>query len=438
MRRLLTIALVLCLALSTAHAQEHTTEAKTLFRAGIQAFNAGDLDEARRLLESAVSKGLSSRSLNYNLGVVYYKLGLYEEAEQTFRTLIPTRQKALAYYNIGLTALARENQDAATQAFQNVLASDPDDNLISLATRQLERLDPTMHAASPRKRWAGLVSIGGGYEDNVALFPDTAPRKLDSGFVETLAAASYYLYGDSSAGLRSDIKFYSRQYPSEHTFDLQVIQAGAKWVQKTAPGVISVGLGGDYIWRDRRSRERRARLMAGITTLDCPGPGARCLVRAEATQIFPLPGFDAYRGQMYRLDAHYRLRPGNWTAELKYRADYNDRDNLDTGEEFFSVSPERHGLDAGIEYDLTDQLSVEAAAGFRFSYYRTPHQLIVPEGRQTIRREDKRHTLSVGTTYRFSRRTSLSLDLDRIDNNSNIDRYSYDRHTVTASLAVGF
>ncbi|AHI33035.1 hypothetical protein AU15_05365 [Marinobacter salarius] len=212
MRRLLTIALVLCLALSTAHAQEHTTEAKTLFRAGIQAFNAGDLDEARRLLESAVSKGLSSRSLNYNLGVVYYKLGLYEEAEQTFRTLIPTRQKALAYYNIGLTALARENQDAATQAFQNVLASDPDDNLISLATRQLERLDPTMHAASPRKRWAGLVSIGGGYEDNVALFPDTAPRKLDSGFVETLAAASYYLYGDSSAGLRSDIKFYSRQY----------------------------------------------------------------------------------------------------------------------------------------------------------------------------------------------------------------------------------
>lgn len=136
MRRLLTIALVLCLALSTAHAQEHTTEAKTLFRAGIQAFNAGDLDEARRLLESAVSKGLSSRSLNYNLGVVYYKLGLYEEAEQTFRTLIPTRQKALAYYNIGLTALARENQDAATKAFQNVLASDPDDNLISLAKKK--------------------------------------------------------------------------------------------------------------------------------------------------------------------------------------------------------------------------------------------------------------------------------------------------------------
>jgi hypothetical protein len=46
--------------------------------------------------------------------------------------------------------------------------------------------------------------------------------------------------------------------------------------------------------------------------------------------------------------------------------------------------------------------------------------------------------MSVGTTYRFSRRTSLSLELDRTDNDSNIDRYSYDRHTVTASLAVGF
>lgn len=178
--------------------------------------------------------------------------------------------------------------------------------------------------------------------------------------------------------------------------------------------------------------------MAGITTPNCPGPGSRCLVKAEAAQVFPESGFEAYQGQMYRLDAQYRIRPGNWSGKLRYRAEYNDRDNLDTENEFFSVSPERHGLDASVGYDLTNKLTLEAGAGFRFSYYRTPHQLPIPEGTQTTRREDKRYTFSVGTTYRFSARTSLSVNLDRTDNDSNIDRYRYDRHTLTASVAVGF
>jgi len=438
LRRFLPVVLAVCVALSTASAQGKTPEAKAHFRAGVQAFNEGELDKARRYLESAAEQGLSSRSLSYNLGVVYYRLGLYKKAEQTFRQLIPTRQKALAYYNIGLTALARENQPEAAEAFREVLASDPDENLISLATRQLERLDPKAAPSVVRKRWAGLISVGAGYEDNVALFPDTAPEKLDSGFIETLAAASYYLYGDAMAGLRSNLKLFSRQYPSEHDFDLQVIQAETRWLQQTAPGQISVGLGGDYIWRDRRSRERRARLTAGITTRSCPGPGSQCLIKAEAAEIFPESGFEAYQGQMYRLDAQYRIRPGNWSGKLRYRAEYNDRDNLDTENEFFSVSPERHGLDASVGYGLTNKLTVEAGAGFRFSYYRTPHQLRIPEGSLTIRREDKRYTLSVGTTYRFSARTSLSVDLDRTDNDSNIDRYRYDRHTATASVAVRF
>lgn len=438
MRRFPPFVLAVCLALSFTGVQAKTPEAKAHFRAGVQAFNDGELDKARRYLESAASQGLSSRSLSYNLGVVYYKLKLYEKAEQTFRELIPTRQKALAYYNIGLTALAREDKTAAAEAFQEVLASDPKENLITLASRQLERLDPEAARPSRKKPWAGLISVGGGYQDNVALIPDTAPQKLDSAFTEAFAAGSYYLHGDARAGLRSDLKLFSRQYPSEHDFDLQVIQAEAKWLQQTAPGQISVGLGGDYIWRDRRSRERRARLTAGIASRSCPGPGADCRMKAEVAGIFPEKGFEAYQGQMYRLDVQYRIRPGNWSGKLKYRAEYNDRDNLDTGNQFFSVSPERHGLDATIGYHLSNRLTLEAGAGFRFSYYRTPHQLRRGENLQTIRREDQRYALSVGTRYDLSARTSLKVDLDRTDNDSNIDRYSYDQHTATASIAVGF
>lgn len=432
------MALLVSMFFVPASVEGNTPEAKAHFRAGTQAFNDGELDKARRYLESAAALGLSSRALVYNLGVVYFRLELYQEAEQVFRQLIPTRQKALAYYNIGLTALARENRQAAAEAFREVLDADPESNLASLASRQLERLNPKTAPTPAKKRIAGLLSLGAGYENNVALFPDSAPQKLDSSFIDAFAAASAYLYGDALTGLRSDFRFFTRQYPSEQAFDLQILQAETRWVQQTNPGQLSIGLGGDYIWSDQRTRERRARLFTGITIRNCPGQGSQCTVRAEIAQVFPASKFEAYQGQAYQLDARYRIRPGKWFGEMRYRAEYNDRDNLETRNEFFSVSPERHGLEASLGYALTGRLTLEAGAGFRFSHYRTPHQLRIPEGIQTVNREDKRYNLSVSTSYRFSGRTSLRLDLDHTDNVSTIDRYGYGRQTVSANVSVGF
>jgi hypothetical protein len=428
--------LIVFLALGAINAQGASTDAKALFRAGIQAFNDGNLENARRHLESAAELGLKARSLTYNLGVVYFRLQLYDKAKTTFHQLIPTSQKALAYYNIGLIALARDDTPAASEAFKQVLASEPDENLITLATRQLKRLAPDTQNKPASRLWSGLISLGGGYGNNIALFPDTAPTKLNSGFTEAIAAASGYLYRDGTSGLNSSLKLYSRHYPSEHRFDMQIIQADAGWVERAAPGRINVGVGGDHIWRDQQTRERRGRLFAGLRTRHCPGSQALCSIRVEAMQVFPSSSTEAYGGQMYRLDARYQTEIGQWSGDLKYRAEYNNRDNLKTPDEFFSLSPQRHGIKGTIDYALTPKLTLETGAEFRFSYYRTPHELRIMEARQEIRREDKRYRYALAASYRLTNATSLALDLKHTKNSSNIDRYSYNRQTATLSFAI--
>ena len=439
MSRILPPLLFVFLMFSSVHAAAATSDAQAQFKAGIEAFNAGNLEQARALLDSAAGMGLNTRSLAYNLGVVYFQLAQYDKAENAFRTLLSTSQKALAYYNIGLTKLARGDQSAAADAFESALAANPKDKLAKLAKGRLRKLRPDDTAkAAGASDWQGLVSLASGYETNVALFPDSAAETIDSSFVESIAAASGYLYRQDSSGVNATVKAYTRQYPSAHDFDLHVAQAETGYTRSTGQTLWNVGMGGDYIWRDRRTREKRARLFVGLKSTGCPGESAVCSIKAEAMQVFPEQDFDAYRGQRYRLDTRYRTSSGDWSGDIRYRGEYNDRDNLETDNEFFSLSPERHGLRASLTYSLTPQVSLEAKTGFRYSYYRDPHQLQVREGVKSIHRIDRRVLISLAGAYDWSDNITLKLSLDHSENHSNIDRYSYDRQTATVGLLISF
>ena len=65
------------------------------FRAGVEAFEAGDLEASKQRFQSAVDAGLSSPSLFYNLGVVCYQLGDFVAAESAFRALLDDSDGAL-------------------------------------------------------------------------------------------------------------------------------------------------------------------------------------------------------------------------------------------------------------------------------------------------------------------------------------------------------
>ncbi len=438
MFRILTLVLFSLLLISPVPALASPENARAAKQSGIEAFKAGNLEQAKTDFETAVRLGSTSRSLIYNLGVVYFKLEQYAKARNTFQKLIPTKQKALAYYNIGLVELALENSAAAKAAFEQVLASDPAENLQTLADAQLERLAPEKPPEKKRSSWIGLVSTGGGYQNNVALFPSSAPETIDSEFVEVIAAASGYLIGSARSGLRTNLSVYNRHYPSAQEFNLQVAKASARWSQRTGIGDIGIGAGGSNIWRDREQREKRKRLFTTLTLGACPGEQSRCALKLEAIDIDPEEEFEPYRGEMYRFETDYRIRLGAWTLGARYRLEQNDREDLTFGDEYFDLSPVRHDIRGTIEYPITPAWSIETEAEFRFSEYDRPHRFQTERGTIEDVRKDARTTVSLSSAYQFTRLFSLKATASYSDNKSNLERYEYDRQAASLSAVFKF
>src|SRR5688572_23158740 len=97
----LALALCLCLAPGPAAAADRTQ----VFDDAVAAFRAGDYDAALRSFLVARHLGLDTPGLRYNLGVTYYRLQRYAEAQAAFEALShDPLWSALAHYNLGLVA----------------------------------------------------------------------------------------------------------------------------------------------------------------------------------------------------------------------------------------------------------------------------------------------------------------------------------------------
>ncbi|MBR9871145.1 MAG: heme biosynthesis protein HemY [Gammaproteobacteria bacterium] len=385
------------------------------------------------MLESAQNKGVKSLSLSYNLGVVYYKLAEYGRSRQAFAQLVGTKQSSLAHYNLGLIALAEGDSATARNHFKVVAANSDQPKLTKLAHAQLQKLGSTPPAP---KQWQAFLSLAAGYEDNLGLFPDTAASTLEDGFLESIGAASGYAYQDGKNAIKWKAQFYIRDYFEEDDFNTHLLRLGTAWNHDAGRNRMSLGLEGDQLWLADSSREQRARLVAAWITPSCStrSLSARCQIKLEAEQIFAdKPQFEAYEGQHYRLDTRYRARYGDWSGELQYRFDFNDRKDRDIGDEFFSVSPMRHTLGFKLSYAITRAFTVGTDASFRQSDYTHAHRF---NSGETITRSDQRLTYHLNAQYQFDHTFAVTTKLGRLSNESNIDRYQYDRETVTLGVNV--
>lgn len=436
------LILGLLLVLSSSEAFSQWTDAQTLFRYGIEAFERGQLQDARLYLEHAQKQGMQSASLDYNLGVVYYQLEQYELAKAQFDRLLSTNHQALATYNLGLIALKQEQSAAARAAFESVIGMEAAENLHTLAERQLSRLDQVADTTvETPKDWYGFVSVAGGYEENIALFPDSARSDLEGSFAEAVLAGSGYLYGDRTAGVRGDLGMYLRHYLSEDEFDVDLAQANLQWQQAMGRGLFGIGGGGAWIRKGGEPQERHARLMVNYQFGGCGSffDTQACQFKVTAVDVSTETGFEAYEGELYQLDARYRVGWNNWSGELKYRGEYNDRADFTTSTEFYSVSPQRHGLELSIAYPVWTRLELELRTGYRFSYYNDSHRLDTADGgSRTVRREDHRWRAGLRATVDLPAGFAVFTEYDYKANLSSIDRYEYTNQYALLGLELTF
>jgi len=126
------------------------TDGPALMREGNSLVRQGLYRAALLRYREAAASGVDSPLLHYNLGVVYYRLERYAEAEQELaRAAEDSRLASLATYNRGLAQLALGDEVAAETSFLAVADSPAKRELRRLAERAAERAAGSAAAAGP-------------------------------------------------------------------------------------------------------------------------------------------------------------------------------------------------------------------------------------------------------------------------------------------------
>ena len=409
------------------------------FRAGVEAFEAGKLNVAKQHFQSAVDAGLESSSLFYNLGVVCYQLGDYAAAEAAFRTLLDGSNGALARYNLGLVALAREKPLDARHWFEQASAGSAPAKIRTLALTQLDKLDSGVPASASDSPVRGYLGISGGYDSNIAGLPEDTVSSDGGGFLEALAAGTYERPVDYRSRITLDVAVYSREHPSHEEYDTQVIQGRLGWSESRVGGERGAFVSLVKSWFDNESLETRYGIEGFYRWRTClPGFAPdQCGISLAAATVNGGSGFEAYDGQWYRARVHARKYLGGWRFDGEYSLEVNDRRDLQTADEFVSVSPTHHTLEFAGRYRWHPDLVLGTTGTVRHSRYQDARQVVSTSG-ENGRREDNRLEVGLLVEKNLDSRWLVRGEWLVRDNRSSLSQYDYQRQTLMLTLEGAF
>ncbi len=103
---------------------------KNLLKKGLHAYQQQQWDEALAAFEQAMAKEPDNPQMNYNLGVVYFRKGAYDQALKSFeKAQLATDSTLLAnaFYNKGNALFQQEKYPEAVEAYKRALDFNPAD-----------------------------------------------------------------------------------------------------------------------------------------------------------------------------------------------------------------------------------------------------------------------------------------------------------------------
>jgi hypothetical protein len=389
------------------------------WESGQQAFADGDYRSALLYFELARDTGLTGPAVHYNIAVCQYKLGRYEAALITFRTIADKfpRIGGLAEYNMGLAEHRLGNTRAAQQHFIAAFRhSEADDKLRSLSAAMVQELQEELPSA-----WYGSVGVRVGHDDNVALRDSLG---LPAGVTSESPMADFFgsIRGAPSwlGGVTLDASAYAVAYPDADDFDQSEFQLGGlyiwrpdDWRLEASVHFVYGTLGGSGFEREISLGGRATRYLSDDASLD---------MRLRYDEVDNTSAdFTGLAGSRQRFDFRYNWYPDRHHFTLRLGFEGNDRD--DPG-----VSPTRQRVQVDYRYKLSGNWGIEAGIGFRSSDY---DDLAIP------REEDLTSivaavTRSVGEDWLFALRYQYS------DNDSSDPEFSYERNLITIGMLRTF
>jgi tetratricopeptide (TPR) repeat protein len=429
------LSLVFLLGFSAAAAPVHASSAH---EAGIEAFEEGNYDKALQHFLQAEAEGVRTPNLRYNLGVTYYRLGRYKEAEKAFRVLAEHPDwRHLALYNLGMVAEAREDREAAVEHYSRVRDIAGGSGVARRAARKLRELgaeeaEPEVEADSGPG--FARVSVAAGYDDNAVLAPEEGTQDISEegdAFAELYGLASVYVSGDRSDGIRLDADVFTRRYASESEYSFTSLSGGVSRHKDYETWQTSLGL-------STAAELAESDLYAVVPALRLQGERRldhfRLKLSNELSWIEGSSDYDYLNGVQNQLTARLERRMPGGKTYLGIGAEYNDRNDLSLQDRFFSYSPFRRSVHAGLDYLVAPRCTLVLYGEYRTSIYADENRMEVDGSLVEDEREDDRILLSVRGEYDFTPNIAGFAEYSHTDNDSSFARYSYQSNQVLVGL----
>jgi tetratricopeptide (TPR) repeat protein len=368
------LILLLLLPLLISPAAAAASPADDEFDAGARAFREQDYRQALYHFTRAEKAGMRAARLDYNFGVVFYRLEQYAESRRYFEKLQghPTLGAlALAYYNLGLIAHKSGDRAGAIDWFEKCAEISADDNLAELANQQIAKL-----GGRQPKPWFGYVSAVYGYDSNITLLPSSAAADESGDFVQALALGEYALREAETESYHLTALLLATDFLDGSDFDDDLLVLGAEYRRRAGDwrldyriefGTSTFG-GEDYVdtvatglsARTELDQDRELRLRLTLEDV------------SEGSSEFAF--LDGSRAELW---ASYRIDVDRREYRFEYGLEANDREN--TATESFSPTYHRFRL------RYFDQIStrIELGASFEFRDFRrhAPRRAHAPAAR---------------------------------------------------------
>lgn len=411
------------------------------YQQGIEASQDGDYRQALQHFENARRQGKDSATLTYNLAVTHYKLNQLDQAQALFQELRDRypEWRDLAHYNLGRIAMRQGDDGEAARYFRLVRRDATNDKLVRLAGEGLARLDlPTPPvSARPARRSFTLLSLSGGVDDNVIAFPDQLQTRSSQGedsFLEFLGYGQYYVEGTQRDGVRLHGFAYSKRYNDLDILDINSFNIGVTrdvryngWQLAYGAGAVYTEVDGEELTTAWQGKVRLGRRVGAHQYMAQYKPAYH-----DAGSDFPqLDGWQHQADLRWRYD----VEQGRWT--IRYRLDYNARDDLSTDGTFLSYSPLRNSIMAQGEWYVTRDLTLIAGAEFTNTQYDDDNRLTDIDGVFKVEERDSDEIeFWVRAQYQLHPRWRIMAEYRDTDTDDNFELYEYDR--TEAKLTVEF
>jgi len=415
------------------------------FDAGIQASSKEDYSVALRYFKKARQAGMDTAVLQYNMAVSYYRLRQYENARRIFLALTDVRAfEQRAYFNLGLIANKQKDEPAAVRWFQRAHRNVDSKQIQALANEALNRL-----GSSPRKvrrvdpGWTGFISGSLAYDSNVTLVNNDllGVTNQDDTVMNVSASAARWLKGGINNGVRMSLGASLQKHSKLSRNDYDQLNARVMRYDRLGDWKIRVGGSWNEIYFDGSEYQRI--VGADVRSRRELSENNQLHLRYKLSRIQATDAaFDYLDGWRHQLRAGIQLREGKDRVRYYYQLELNDRKDFirrvsgtNDINSLVSYSPARHTVRVTGWWELNSNWHARLDTRYRYARYNDSNIL---SGRVTSRREDSQIRLSARISRKFSRRWTLDGQYTYTNNDSNIDRRSYDRSIVKVGVSRSF